>query len=199
MKTIVAGSRSIKRYLHVIDAVRTAPWKITEIVSGGAPGVDRLGERYAKEHEIKLTVMPADWEKYGRRAGHVRNREMAEYAEALVAVWDGVSRGTEGMIEDADKLGLRVHVVNVVPDSEDGKRRMGRKYDPLWREKARARNQVAQAVIAGKLRRRGCDVCGNTPTQCHHDDYFRPLDCRWLCKAHHYELHSQLRRAGNAS
>jgi hypothetical protein len=113
MRTIVAGSRSVKDYIRVAEAIRSAPWKITEIVSGGAPGVDRLGERFARAYGIKLTVMPADWDRLGKRAGHVRNREMAEYADALVAVWDGESRGTKGMIEAADAAGLRVHVVRV--------------------------------------------------------------------------------------
>ena len=99
MKVIIAGSRSITDYNMVKDAVNMIQWPITEIVSGGANGVDKLGEQYAIEHIIDLKVFPADWNTYGKSSGFRRNQEMAKYADALIAVWDGESRGTKHMIE----------------------------------------------------------------------------------------------------
>lgn len=69
------------------------------IVSGHARGADSLGERYAKERGYELKLFPADWNKYGKSAGYIRNKEMADYANCLVAFWNGESKGTENMID----------------------------------------------------------------------------------------------------
>lgn len=82
------------------------------IVSGHATGADKLGERYAKEKGWKTDLHPADWIRHGRAAGPIRNREMAMAANALIAFWDGKSRGTKNMIDLANKMGLQVAVVN---------------------------------------------------------------------------------------
>lgn len=74
-------------------AVDASGFRITEVVSGVAHGVDKLGERWAQAHKIPVKQFPAQWNKYGNAAGPIRNREMAEYADALIAVWDGQSRG----------------------------------------------------------------------------------------------------------
>lgn len=113
MKTIVAGSREITDINLVRQAIKAAPWQITEIVSGAARGVDSLGEAVAREVGLPIKRFPADWNGLGRRAGPLRNIQMAEYADALVAVWDGVSRGTAHMIKEAEKRGLRVFVYNI--------------------------------------------------------------------------------------
>lgn len=84
MKVIIAGSRSIADYKTVELAIEAAQFEIDEVVSGGATGVDRLGELWAKENEIKMTQFPAFWNIYGRAAGPIRNKEMAEYADALL-------------------------------------------------------------------------------------------------------------------
>lgn len=115
MKCIIAGSRSVTDYEILLAAIAYLPWRrdITEIVSGGADGADALGERYAKERKLRLTVMPADWIAYGRSAGPRRNRDMAQYVfpdGALIALWDGESRGTQNMIEEARKRHLKVLV-----------------------------------------------------------------------------------------
>lgn len=81
------------------------------IVSGHASGADALGERYAQERHLSLEAHPADWNKHGRAAGPIRNAEMAEVADALIAFWDGVSRGTKNMIDTAKSKGLKVAVV----------------------------------------------------------------------------------------
>lgn len=111
MKTIVAGSRSITDINFVRNAIKSCNWKITEIVSGAARGVDRLGEAVAVEMGIPIALHPADWKRLGKAAGHIRNQEMSTYADALIACWDGVSPGTLNMIKTAKKDGLLVIVV----------------------------------------------------------------------------------------
>lgn len=85
--------------------------KPTAIISGMARGADALGARYACEHRIPVLEFPADWEGLGRRAGIVRNLQMLDTADAVVAFWDGVSRGTRHTIQEAKKRGLPLRVV----------------------------------------------------------------------------------------
>jgi predicted Rossmann-fold nucleotide-binding protein len=81
------------------------------ILSGGAKGADQLGERYAKERGITVEVYPALWSVHGRSAGYIRNRQMAQSADALVAFWDGRSPGTEHMIDLAEHLQIPYRVI----------------------------------------------------------------------------------------
>lgn len=81
------------------------------IVSGHASGADALGERYAHEHGLQCDIYPADWKTHGRAAGPRRNAQMAAVADALIAFWDGQSRGTKNMIDTAKSKGLKVAVV----------------------------------------------------------------------------------------
>lgn len=114
MKVIIAGSRTITDSKLLMMAILESGFDITEIVSGGARGVDTMGELTAEFLGIPCSRFPADWKTHGRhRAGPIRNRQMADYAEALIAIWDGESSGTKDMIEVAVKKGLRVHVVNL--------------------------------------------------------------------------------------
>lgn len=112
MRTIIAGSRTIEQYDLVKTAIESCNWhlEITEVVSGCAEGADLFGEQWAKRKMIPIKRFPADWRKHGKRAGPIRNEEMANYADALIAVWDGVSRGTQDMIERARYHRLRVYV-----------------------------------------------------------------------------------------
>lgn len=111
MKTIIAGTRRTVANLAIVaDAIKASEFDITEVVSGGAPGVDALAKKWAEQHGIPVKQFPADWDRYGRKAGPIRNQAMAEYGEALIAVWDGKSRGTKNMIRQARKHGLRVFV-----------------------------------------------------------------------------------------
>ena len=80
------------------------------IISGHALGADSLDERYAQERGFKIETYPADWKKYGRAAGPIRNEQMANIANALIAFWDGKSKGTKNMINLAKKKGLQVFV-----------------------------------------------------------------------------------------
>lgn len=82
-----------------------------EIVSGTARGADQLGERYAVERGFAVKKFPADWDRYGKSAGYKRNAQMAEYADAAVIFWDGISRGSMHMINLAKEKGLPVRVV----------------------------------------------------------------------------------------
>ena len=96
---------------NLIDgAIEEIDWQITEIVSGGAKGVDKLGEDWAEANYMSLKIFPANWYKYGKSAGYKRNEEMAEYADALIAIWDGKSKGTKHMIDIAKKQGLIVAI-----------------------------------------------------------------------------------------
>lgn len=110
-KVIIAGSRNIQDFNLVVEAINSSGIYIDEVVSGGAVGVDSLGEKYAKSNGIDLTVFYPNWIGRGRSAGHHRNRKMGDYADALIAVWDGESKGTKGMIEYMKKLGKQVFVL----------------------------------------------------------------------------------------
>jgi hypothetical protein len=110
LKTIIAGSRNIINYQVLLNALKEYKFPITEVVSGTASGVDKLGEFYSKVNNIPLKQFPADWNKYGKKAGYLRNVQMAEYAEALIAIWDGISKGTKMMIDIASQKGLKVYI-----------------------------------------------------------------------------------------
>lgn len=110
MKTIIAGSRDCDSTMEVLIAMSDAGINITEVVSGGCRGVDEIGERLARTRGIPTKVFPADWKAHGKAAGPIRNREMAQYADALIALWDGKSRGTKNMIDEAKKCCLKVHI-----------------------------------------------------------------------------------------
>lgn len=115
MKTIIAGSRTIINGGIVTKAIGDSGFEITEVVSGHALGVDRAGEGYALLHGLKVTLFIPDWERYGKSAGMIRNAEMANYADALIAIWDGKSRGTKNMIDNATKKGLKTFVYILPP------------------------------------------------------------------------------------
>ena len=119
MKTIIAGSRTIDDFDVVAEAVRCSGFPIREVVSGGARGVDALGELWANRASLPYVIFRANWDRDGRRAGPLRNIEMAKYADALVAVWDGKSRGTKHMIDEATRRGLKVYVHEVNQPRKD--------------------------------------------------------------------------------
>ena len=110
MKTIIAGSRNIENANAVQEAIMESKFAITEVVSGGAVGIDQLGEDWARRNNVRMTRFMPEWTTYGKAAGIIRNGQMAKYADALIAVWDGKSRGTKNMIDEAKKLGLKVYV-----------------------------------------------------------------------------------------
>lgn len=116
MKVIIAGGREFADYEllkkvcnHMLS--KTDQSSIT-VVSGGARGVDKMGESYAKEHGIECIVMNAEWDKYGKSAGYLRNQAMANISTHLIAFWDGKSRGTKHMIDIAKKDGLTICAID---------------------------------------------------------------------------------------
>ncbi len=113
MKVIIAGSRNFNNYdlLHKKCTELLKNQTDIEIVSGTANGADKLGERFAKEQNYKLTQFPADWDSFGKSAGYIRNEEMAKYADALIVFWDGKSKGTKHMIDLAYKCSLKVRII----------------------------------------------------------------------------------------
>ncbi len=98
MKVIIAGSRDIIDPEVIFPIIERSPFEIDEVVCGMARGVDRMGRRWALENDIGIREFPANWQEFGRSAGPIRNQEMADYADALIAIWDGWSRGTRNMI-----------------------------------------------------------------------------------------------------
>ena len=118
-RIIVAGGRDFTDYALLSETLDVILKRYTlrevQIVSGCCRGADALGERYAREHGIPVVRFPADWQAYGKAAGPIRNRKMAEYASEgegiLVAFWDGKSRGTASMIRLAEKYGLQIKTI----------------------------------------------------------------------------------------
>lgn len=137
MRVIIAGSRSLygPRGTKIVrQAIKDSGWKLTEVISGHAKGVDIIGEEIAKEDGIELTIFPANWKKHGRAAGYKRNEKMAWYANlfnkqyteedkwdeipdnlkgGLIAVWKNKSKGTGSMIEIAEQLELPTYVKEI--------------------------------------------------------------------------------------
>lgn len=118
MKLIIAGSRDIEDYDLIRQLVmKSGFWKkygkSIEVVCGMARGVDRVGLDFAKKNGLQWHERPADWNSHGKAAGHVRNAQMADEADALLAVWDGKSPGTKGMIDVARAKGLEVKAYSV--------------------------------------------------------------------------------------
>lgn len=114
MRIIIAGSRTITNYNSVVEAIEESRFNITTIISGRANGIDQLGERYGKEHNIPIDMYPADWVQYGKRAGYIRNQQMASNADGLIAIWDGVSEGTNHMINIAKHKKLLIFFKNSI-------------------------------------------------------------------------------------
>ena len=111
MKTAVIGSRTFTDFSLLEEHL--TQHLISEIVSGGARGADTLAEEYASKKNIPLKVFKADWNKYGRAAGPIRNRDIVGYAERVVAFWDGESRGTKNAIDLAKKQGKEVSIIPI--------------------------------------------------------------------------------------
>jgi predicted Rossmann fold nucleotide-binding protein DprA/Smf involved in DNA uptake len=113
VKVAVAGSRTIEDAHLVEAAIAASGFDITELVSGTCRGVDRLAEQWAAGRGIPVTRFPADW-RLGRRAGPQRNirliNAVAADHGALIAVWDGTSRGTRHTIQYARQQGIPVYV-----------------------------------------------------------------------------------------
>jgi len=113
-KIIIAGSRGFNDYkavCHWLDICLRKVKGPLEIVSGGAPGPDSMGEKYALERGHRMKCFPPQWKLHGKKAGVFRNKDMGDYADSLIAFWDGKSKGTKNMIEYMRKLKKKVQVI----------------------------------------------------------------------------------------
>jgi hypothetical protein len=119
-RLIIAGGRDFDDFKklcmvcdHMLSRVIEEGYKIT-VVCGMAKGADTLGEKYAKKRGFDIAYFPAGWNKYGKKAGYLRNQQMLDYARgtegACIAFWDGKSRGTKNMIDLCNKYDLRLHI-----------------------------------------------------------------------------------------
>lgn len=114
-RLVVAGSRDFDDYTLLsaeLDKLLAGKTNIT-IVSGTARGADRLGERYAAEHNLRIERFPAEWEKYHKGAGPIRNMKMVQSADAVIVFWDNESSGTKNIIECARKQDIPYRIVRV--------------------------------------------------------------------------------------
>ncbi len=106
MKIAIVGSRNVT----VSDIGRYIS-NVEEIVSGGAVGVDCCAAEYAKENGIKLTVFLPQYDVYGRAAPIIRNKEIVDYSDKIIAFWNGSSKGTLSVIKYAEKTGKPCEIV----------------------------------------------------------------------------------------
>ena len=113
MRLLIAGSRTIHpNYSFLMNCIQLHSISdISEIVSGGASGVDYEGEHFASHHEIPVRKFPANWDTHGKAAGPIRNREMAEYADCLLLIWSGDSPGSKNMKAEMMKLNKPIYEV----------------------------------------------------------------------------------------
>ena len=110
MKVAIIGSRS----LTINNLVEYLSEGIEEIVSGGAKGIDLCAKNYAMENEIKFTEFPPEYNKYRRNAPLMRNLKIIEYADLIIAFWDGKSHGTKFVIDNCKKQNknINIHIIN---------------------------------------------------------------------------------------
>lgn len=105
-KIMVCGSRTIndeKLIFSKLDDI-LIDYPNMVLISGNAKGVDSIGEKWAKSHDIQIELYKPDWQKYGRAAGIIRNKVMVENSDFVVIFWDGVSKGTKSDIDFCKKL-----------------------------------------------------------------------------------------------
>lgn len=114
-RIVVCGSRDFNDYEIAKEFIKEClnnekiVGKII-ILSGGARGADTIGERYALENGFETERYPAEWKSYGKKAGPIRNKKMAEACDIVICFWDGQSRGTKSMISCAEKLQKTVYI-----------------------------------------------------------------------------------------
>ena len=114
MKLAIVGSRGITSRRLLDNAMSEYDEPITEIVSGGARGVDTMAEDWAVDNDVDTVIFPADWETHGKSAGYKRNVQIVEYADAVLALWDGKSKGTKHTIDIARRRDKPVRVLEVI-------------------------------------------------------------------------------------
>lgn len=118
MKVAIIGTRTFSNYTllesKVLEILSGGVQSMcTEIVSGGAPGTDQLAAQFATAHTIPIKIFPADWATFGKSAGPRRNKEIVDYADIIIAFWDGQSPGTRNTIQLARTSGKPVTIVSI--------------------------------------------------------------------------------------
>ena len=118
IKIIIAGSRSFNNYNYLYQRIK---WVLkiekinlhdVQVLCGMAKGADKLGEEFAIDHLLQVKYFPADWDKYGKQAGYIRNKQMAEYCDYCICFYDGHSKGTKLMINLAIQYNKPTYVFN---------------------------------------------------------------------------------------
>lgn len=113
IKLIVAGSRGFDNFplLEMMILEHYNPSEL-EIISGNARGADRLGIQFAHKYNCKIKVFPAEWDKYGKSAGMIRNKQMGNYADKAIVFWDNKSKGTKNMIQEMQKQNKECRIIH---------------------------------------------------------------------------------------
>lgn len=114
MKVAIVGGRDFSRYNLMCSIlnrlIKEKALDITEVICGCAQGADTMGSFWAEENGIKVKLMPANWDKFGRKAGPIRNCEMLQEADGVIAFWNGFSPGTRHMIDISHRAGKLIHI-----------------------------------------------------------------------------------------
>lgn len=123
MRVAIVGSRNIE-YDTIKERAyallcRHIPANATEIVSGGAVGIDTLAEIYAKQNGLPMKIFKPDYARYGKRAPLMRNDEIVDYAQYVLAIWDGSSHGTAYTVATCIQKGVPVKVVSIDEDTTE--------------------------------------------------------------------------------
>lgn len=111
MKVIIAGSRKFTKRGEIMKWIDLSKFNITEVVSGASCGVDWIGEQWGLFEGKKIKRFPANWDKFNKAAGPIRNKQMARYADALILIWDGKSKGSSNMKANAKKYKLPIEEI----------------------------------------------------------------------------------------
>ena len=113
MKLAVIGSREFSDIKLLHDVLLPYVFTVTLVVSGGARGADKLGEEWAKKYGIDTLIFPADWDKYGKAAGFMRNEDIIMNADQVIAFWDYVSRGTQHSISLCERYNKPYRIIKI--------------------------------------------------------------------------------------
>lgn len=113
MKLAIIGSREFNDYTLLTNELERYKNKIHIVVSGAARGADSLGERWAIENKKETLIFPADWDKYGKRAGYIRNEDIIKNSDCVMAFWNGISKGTKHSIDLASKYNKPIKIVYI--------------------------------------------------------------------------------------
>ena len=111
MNVVIAGDRDFDDYETMRAELQEYQNEDVVVMSGDARGADRLGQEWAFDNKKLVKLFPADWRTHGRAAGPIRNQEMAKVAHRVIVFWDGKSRGTKNMIDNARQVGIEPKIV----------------------------------------------------------------------------------------